>query len=93
MLKTKTKKTVKAPKKEYKLLLKFNDQTFEIETDDLATSFTEVKPLILKTRIQIEVEKNGKKFNRIVFVPKGRMLFNNKNWLSAFIIQVKRYLN
>lgn len=97
-MKTKTKektkkKLIKPPKKEFKLFLKFNDQSFEVETDDIATSFIELKPLILKTRLQIEIEKNGKKYNRIVFVPKGRMLFNNKSWLNTFIIHAKRYLN
>lgn len=90
----KTNKENKTP--EYTLKLSFNDKTYKIKTDDIASSFVSKKPVILKTRLAIEITKGKGKdkkiFNRIVFVPKGRMLFNNKNWLNAFIIQAKRYL-
>ncbi len=88
-LKTKSKKETKG---DYTIFLKFNDKTFETNTDDLFSAIMDNKPLVLKTRLVIEVRKGNKKFNRVIITPKARMLLRNKSWLDTLIIQIKKFL-
>ncbi len=64
------KKAISKPlkNKAYKLFMKFNNQEFKFDTDDLSESITSVKPFNLKTKVYFHVEKDGKVCERTLFV-------------------------
>ncbi len=73
-----------APK--YKVTMTFNDKTHTFETNDLFTSIMDRKPTFLKTRILFTViNEDGKKFEKLLFVFGGKMIFRNPLSLRIFI--------
>lgn len=77
-----------APK--YKVTMTFNDKTYEFETNDLFTSIMERKPAVLKTRIVFTVtNEEGKKFEKVLFVFGGKMIFRNKLSMHIFISNMR----
>lgn len=65
--------------------MKFNDQVFECDTDDLKEAIVGFKPKVLKTKIIFIVTKDGKTCDRLLFVMRGKMLWRNKIFLDMFI--------
>ena len=92
MKKTKRKytKKIKAPVSEavptYFLIMKFNDETHEVNTANLAESINNLKPRFLKTKVQFKiVNPEGKICERQLFVKQGKLIFRNKLSLQIFI--------
>lgn len=91
------KKVVKSPVNvirpktgEYHVVMTFNDKIHEFDTDDLFNSIMERKPVFLKTRIIFKVtNKEGKVFEKLLFVFGGKMLFRNKLSLNIFISKMR----
>jgi len=80
---TKTKKPKKAP--EFHLVVKLNDEVFEFDTDDLRESILSVEPEFLRTKVIIEVTKDGKKLDRLYFLQQGKKLFYNRYFMDTLI--------
>lgn len=72
----------------YRLSMSVNDEKFECETDNLKEAILSFKPAKIKTKVLFHIEQGNKFCDKIVMVPKARMLFNNKTWLEAFIKQL-----
>lgn len=72
-------------KKKYHLSMKFNDNTYECDTDDLASAIMAFKPIFLKTKVIFRVEKDGKVCERLVFLFRAKQIFRNKLSLDIFI--------
>lgn len=70
----------------YHLVMKFNDQIFELDTDDLRASIMSVAPKTLKTRIHFEITDDQKRFcKKQLFVFGGKMLFRSKMHMDIFL--------
>lgn len=75
---------------DYHVIMSFNDKVHEFDTDDLFNSIMERKPTFLKTRIVFKVtNKEGKVFEKLLFVFGGKMLFRNKLSLNIFISKMR----
>lgn len=75
---------------EYHVVMTFNDKIHEFDTDDLFNSIMERKPVFLKTRIIFKItNKEGKVFEKLLFVFGGKMLFRNKLSLNIFISRMR----
>jgi hypothetical protein len=77
----------KTPKesKLYSLFISLNDKTFDIETDDLRESIRSVEPEFLRTKVIIKVTKDGKTLERVLYLAKAKMLFQNKYAMDSLI--------
>lgn len=71
--------------KTYHLVMKFNDQVFECDTDNLDESISAVRPFSLKTRVIFTITKEGKTCERIVQAFPAKQLFRNKLYRGIFI--------
>lgn len=80
-----SKKVISKPSFEYKLTISFNDKEHVIDTNDLDLAILEIKPTILKTRIIIKVEKDGKKYESAIPAFVGKQLFRNKLYRKIFL--------
>ena len=77
--------TLKEKTKTYHLVMKFNDQVFECDTDSLDESISSVRPFSLKTRIIFTITKDGKTCERIVQAFNAKQLFRSKLFRGIFI--------
>lgn len=79
-------KPKKEKKAEYHLVVKLNDQVFEIDTVDLAEAIKSFEPEFLRTRVIIQVTNSaGKTLERVLYLNDGKRLFNNRYTLEALI--------
>lgn len=83
MVKTKIKASTKRGK--FKLQLRVNDEVFKCQTDDLKASMLKFAPDVVKTRVRIRIEKDGRVCERQYNILKGRMLFKRKMMLDIFV--------
>ena len=74
----------KARKKKYNLSVRFNDKVFELRTNDIKESLLALRPGLIKTRVKIELESEGKKSGRVLAVFPAKRVFGNS--LSAAIM-------
>jgi hypothetical protein len=79
------KKTVTKKKREYNLTISFNDQVFNIETDNLFESITEIIPFRLKTRVIVLIKKGDLSCERLLLLEAGRRTFRTPLALQIFI--------
>jgi hypothetical protein len=78
----------KAPTKKektYSLFISLNDKTFDIETDDLREAILSVQPEFLRTKVIIKVTKDSKTLERVLYLAKAKMLFQNKYAMDSLI--------
>lgn len=80
-----SKKVVSKPTFEYKLTMQFNDNEYVVETNNLDSSILELKPPILKTRIIIKVEKDGKTYESALPSFTGKQLLRNNMFRKIFL--------
>lgn len=73
------------PKKEYLLWLKFNDQEFTIETDDIKEALLSIKPAVLKTRILLKIQKGTQVCDKILSGMQAKQIFRNKLAMTVFL--------
>lgn len=79
------KDTTAKPTFDYKLTMKFNDKEHIVETNDLDSAIMELKPSVLKTRILIKVEKDGKVYETALPAFVGKQLLRNALYRKIFI--------
>lgn len=91
LLKTLSKEEVKEPKDgQYHLVVEFNNQVFEFNTDDLFASFRTIEKPFLKSKVVVTVEDSeGKKAERSLLGHMARSLFIND---TALRILFKRLI-
>lgn len=75
----------KEKKSQYHVLLKLNDKTYEVDTNDIGATILEYKPAVLKTSLIIKVTKGDKTLDRKLYLKDARRLFNNKITLMVFV--------
>lgn len=84
-----TKNAVSKPAKketfDYKLTMQFNDNEHIVETNDLDSAIFALKPTMLKTRIIIKVEKDGKKYESALPAFIGKQLMRNNLYRRVFL--------
>jgi len=88
--KTKTKKTpkieeVKTPQPKYKVTLQFNEETFEIKTDNLIKAITAIKPEVLYTELYITISDGQSEFQKRFNLIQGKRLFASDEMMDVFI--------
>lgn len=101
MTKTATKKVVKPVVKKakkpvkkvelekgYHIVLKFNDQIHDIYSENLEEAILSVKPLFLKTKLMVKIEKDGKVCERQFFGFRAKQFFRNKLFLKIFLKKI-----
>lgn len=76
---------VKTPSKEYSLWLKFNDQEYSMETDNIKEALMSIKPANLKTRMIFKIEKGAKVCNQILSGMQARQVFRNNIAMTVFL--------
>lgn len=72
-------------KGQYHVLLKLNDKTYEVDTDDIEATILSYKPAVLKTSLTVRVTKGKKTLDRYLYLKDARRLFNNKITLMVFV--------
>jgi hypothetical protein len=72
-------------KKEFRVVMKFNNQEHDFVTDNLEASILEIKPTFLKTKLLIKIEKDGKVADRQFQGMQGKRFFNSKSFLHFFL--------
>lgn len=81
-----------APKVElnkgYHIVLKFNDQIHDFYSENLEEAILSVKPIFLKTKLMVKIEKDGKSCERQFFGIRAKQFFRNKLFLKIFIKQI-----
>lgn len=78
-------KSNKEERPEYHLVVKLNDQVFEIDTNDIAGAIKIYEPEFLRTKLIIQVTKDGKTLDRMFFLNDGKRLFTDKIKMEMFI--------
>lgn len=63
--------------KDFLFTIQFNNQKFEFLTEDLSENILSVKPLILKTKIILTLDKNGKRAEKQLVGFQAKQLFRN----------------
>lgn len=72
--------------KEYKLTMRFNGDTYTVNTDDLDSAILAFKPVFLKTKIFVKIRKRKVgTYERVIFPMQGRLLFMNKTTRQVFL--------
>jgi hypothetical protein len=85
--------TPKTPKtKAYKLTVGMNGQVYKCSTDDLETALQELRPDTFKTKVVITVANKFSSVERVLMIPKARMLWMSKLAMSVFVGYIKRGL-
>jgi len=79
------KQSTSPKKKEYKLTISFNDQIYNVETDNLYEAISELIPFQLKTRVIMLVKKGELSCEKMLLLLEGRRVFRNKVALEVFI--------
>lgn len=87
MSNVKTKKAVKkaAPKKEFSVELKVNDEVYKAKTDNLAEALIELQPPMMKTHVTITVKKGKKVAERFLLLQKAKLMFRSRIGVDAFV--------
>lgn len=82
--KTATKKEEKTEQKKYHVVVKLNDQVFEMDTDNVQEAIQSVAPEFLKTKLIINVTNDdGRQAERVLYLQKGKVLFTNRYAMEA----------
>lgn len=78
---------------EYDVYVKLNEKEISEKTDDIKSVLLAVKPDLLKTSLTIKVTKNGKIFERYLYLNDARRLFRNDLTLGIFVRDAIYYFN
>lgn len=85
---TKINKKKEEKKGDYHVILKFNDEVHEGNTDNLEEFILNAAPERLKTNVTIQVTKNGKSTDRFLSLQNGNQVFLSKIHRENFIKQI-----
>lgn len=76
----------------YHVSIEMNDEVFEAETDNLEEAILALNPPTIKTKVIFHVEHKGKSYDKLMFVPQARRVFNNKLSAKFFAVTVVKRL-
>jgi len=86
MLESKKKKKTKEVKKDYHIVLNFNFEVVEGDTNDISKFILDNAPKILRTNLRIKIiNKEGKTYERLLPLQKARRVFWGRADLIIFI--------
>lgn len=74
--------------KDYHIVLKFNDQIHDIYTENLEEAILSVKPLFLKTKLMIKIEKGDKVCERQFIGFQAKQFFRSPLFLKLFLKKI-----
>ena len=69
----------------YYLQVTFNEKTIRKHTDSIKDTFMSLKPDILRSNVSIKVTSDGRKAEKLLFLPQARNAFRND--LAAEILE------
>lgn len=72
----------------YKLTIKMNDKVFTANTNDLQTSIKSFEPKLpeyLKTKVVFHIKEGKRVCEKVVFLPKAKIMFRNPISLQMFV--------
>jgi len=79
-------KVIEVEQKDYHLEIKMNDTVFATTTNDLRDAIVSNAPKVLKTKVLFTIKnKEGKTCERQFFVNRGKMIFRNQIFMTAFL--------
>ena len=78
--------------KKYLVTISMNDKSKTFETTDLAQSFIDFKPSVIKTVVRIAVEYGDKKVERVLYVMRAKRVFYNPFTAKVFARDIERAL-
>lgn len=88
---------IKAPsgiKTDLHVFVKFNNEEYEIDTNDIATSILELKPPFIKTPVTFIISKEGfKTRDFIIFPARAKRIFTSKLAAMGFANKIKILFN
>jgi len=68
----------------YTIWMKFNDQEYTIQSDDVASAILSVKPEFLFTELYMTIKADDMTLEREFTLVQGKRLFNNEDNLEIF---------
>jgi len=68
----------------YTIWIKFNDQEYTIQSDDVASAILSVKPEFLFTELYMTIKADDMTLEREFTLVQGKRLFNNEDNLEIF---------
>lgn len=87
------KKIIIPPEELFDVSLKYNEDNKQGLFKDVSSSLQEFGPKVVKNKVILKVTKKGKSYEKILFAPFARRLFNNENSIQIFSRNIERYLN
>jgi hypothetical protein len=89
--------SIKAPsgiRKDLHVLVKFNNEEFEVDTNDFAGSLLALKPTFIKTTVCITVSRDGYKQRDFILMPHfAKRIFNNELAAIGFASRIRTLFN
>lgn len=77
----------------YHLSVKMNDETFEVDTDDVAGTLLELNPQVFKTKVVIDVQYEDRTAQFVLMIAKAKRIFRNDLAAIFFEKNLKLSLN
>jgi predicted HAD superfamily phosphohydrolase len=68
----------------YTIWMKFNDQEYTIQSDDVASAILSVKPEFLFTELYMTIKADNMSLEREFTLVQGKRLFNNEDNIEIF---------
>ena len=86
-------KKVKTPKlNNFKVNLKYLDQDQEGEFENMYDALKALGPKTIKNRVILSVERNGRRYGRVLFAPHARRVFLNDMAMRIISRNIERAL-
>lgn len=76
---------VEEQKPKYKVTLQFNEETFEIKTNNIVEAVTAIKPEVLYTELYITISDGQSEFQKRFNLIQGKRLFASDEMMDVFI--------
>lgn len=76
---------VEEPKPKYKVTLQFNEESFEIKTNNIVEAITAIKPEVLYTELYITISDGQSEFQKRFNLIQGKRLFASDEMMDVFI--------
>ncbi len=68
----------------YTIWMKFNDQEYTIQSEDVASAILSVKPEFLFTELYMSIKADNMSLEREFTLVQGKRLFNNEDNIEIF---------
>jgi hypothetical protein len=80
-----TKKVAKKTAKRFTMTAKVNGEDFIVKTNDPVESLLELRPDLIKDKTIVSLTEGKNVVEKVINVPKARLVFNNKLATESFI--------